>query len=500
LITVCADHQMKLHELCESLPQARRLNFADVEIGGVTNDSRQVRRGYLFVAIKGMKHNGHSFAADAVKRGASAVISERELNLPQAVPQIIVPDTRKALADVCARFHGYPAEKLSVIGVTGTNGKTTTTYLIKSILEAAGNETGLIGTIRYIIGKRTIPATATTPDPVGLHALLADMVGQGIRHVVIEVSSHALTQERVRGIGFSCAVFMNCTPEHLDYHRSMEEYLAAKLRLFEMLRPQGVGVVNADDPNNMRFLSLCKGKKIKFGLKGDFDVTASDIKSSINGVNFLMRIFGDEIEIKTRLIGAYNVYNCLAAAAAAYAFGAGLEHIRKGIWHTSRVPGRLEPVRAGQKFNVLVDYAHTPDALESVLRTVRELTEGKVIVVFGCGGDRDPTKRPKMGKIAERLADFTWITSDNPRSEDPMKIIEAIRAGMSAGARCNIEPDRASAIKGAIAMAQSGDTVLIAGKGHERYQIFKDTVLPFDDVEVARKAIIELRRGKDEPD
>ncbi|MEW6358235.1 MAG: UDP-N-acetylmuramoyl-L-alanyl-D-glutamate--2,6-diaminopimelate ligase [Planctomycetota bacterium] len=483
---------MNLLELKQILNGAQVHNSADVEIRGLTSDSRRVEKGFLFVAIRGTVQDGHRYVPDAIRNGAVAVLTEEDIEVPSHVCRIRVPDTRKALASVGCKFYGNPSAKMTVVGVTGTNGKTTTTHLVKSILDASGCETGLIGTVGYRIGRRNVPSTMTTPDAVDIQALLAQMLAENIRCAAIEVSSHALSQYRTEGVHIACAVFTNLTQDHLDYHRTMEEYLATKARLFEGLDKGAMAVLNADDPASERLASVTKAKIIRYGMKNPADITADIRRISTEGVVLDLGAPDGIVRIESSLLGVHNVYNILAAAGAACAIGVKLPFIKVGVEALPHVPGRLEPVLCGQKFTLLVDYAHTPDALESVLRTVRQLTDKRVIVVFGCGGDRDRTKRPIMGRAAEQMADLCWVTSDNPRTEDPRAIIEGILSGMQRRESHHVQPDRAAAIAEAVAAAQEGDVVLIAGKGHERYQIFADRVVPFDDRDVARKAIEAL--------
>ncbi|NOZ20298.1 MAG: UDP-N-acetylmuramoyl-L-alanyl-D-glutamate--2,6-diaminopimelate ligase [Planctomycetes bacterium] len=483
---------MKLLELKEVLNGAQVHNSPEVDIKGITSDSRRVEKGSMFVAIRGTVENGHKYIPDAIRNGAAAILAEEDVEVPESVCRITVPDTRRAIGVLGCRFYGDPSAEMTIVGVTGTNGKTTTTHLVKSILDASGRETGLIGTVGYRIGRRNVPATMTTPDAVDTQALLAQMLAEKIRHAAIEVSSHALAQFRTDQVKIACGVFTNLTQDHLDYHRTMEKYLAVKARLFEGLREEASAVLNADDPACSTLASATKARVIKYGIKEPADLTADILDISIEGATLDLSTPDGVIRVESKLLGAHNVSNILAAAGAAYAIGVPLPYIKVGVEALPYVPGRLEPAPCGQNFIVLVDYAHTPDALESVLRTVRQLTDRRVIVVFGCGGNRDRTKRPIMGRAAETMADLCWVTSDNPRTEKPEAIIEDILAGMERRESHHIQPDRAAAIAEAIATAQEGDVVLIAGKGHERYQIFADRVVPFDDKEQARKAIEAL--------
>ena len=479
---------MKLSKLQAALSGARAYGFSDMEIRGVIHDSRRVKKGFVFVAIKGAKLDGHDFAREALERGAVALVTERKLDLPEGVPQIVAPDARLALAALGACFYGEPSTLVRVIGVTGTNGKTTTTHLIKCIIEASGQEAGLIGTIGYQIGQRELPATTTTPESIDLQSYLADMAAANIRYAAMEVSSHALMQHRVAHLQFSAGVFTNLTRDHLDYHKTFEAYLDAKARLFEGLAPEAHAVINADDAACGALRNRTRAHVITYGITNAADVSARVQSVALDGMRFEVRAGATKLEINSPLIGKHNVYNALAASAVGLAFGLDPGVIQKGLEGLRGVPGRLEPVPNTKGLYIVVDYAHTPDALENVLSALRPLVKGRMILVFGCGGDRDRTKRPLMGGIAERMSDLFWITSDNPRTEDPGRIIAETEAGVKDRARCRVEPERGAAIREAIRAARPGDVVLIAGKGHERYQIFKDTIVPFDDREAARKA------------
>jgi UDP-N-acetylmuramoyl-L-alanyl-D-glutamate--2,6-diaminopimelate ligase len=479
---------MKLTELRATLNGARTYHFSDREIRGVIHDSRRMKKDFIFVAIKGAKFDGHDFAKEAVERGAVAVIAERKLDLPETVTQIVVTNARLALAALAARFYGDPSTKMRVVGVTGTNGKTTTTHLIKHIVEATGEQAGLIGTVGYKIGERELPPTTTTPESIDLQGYLAEMVSANIRHAAMEVSSHALLQHRVAFVRFAVGVFTNLTRDHLDYHKTLEAYLDAKARLFEGLSAEGFAVLNADDAAYATLRQRTRARVISYGINASADVTARIESVTLEGAKFELRGAFGKLEIQSPLIGKHNVYNALAATSAAFALGLDPSVIKKGLESLRGVPGRLEPVPNSKGLNIVVDYAHTPDALENVLSALRPLVKGRMLLVFGCGGDRDRTKRPIMGGIGERLSDLLWITSDNPRTEDPMRIIGEIEAGVKDRSRYRVEPEREAAIREAVKAARPGDLVLIAGKGHERYQIFKDTIVPFDDRDVARRA------------
>ena len=454
----------------------------EVEIAGLAYSSASVSPGSLFFCVPGFSSDGHDFAADAVKRGAAALITERPLGL--GVPEVSVPDARAAMGPIAARFHGDPTATLRVAGITGTNGKTTTTFLLREVLEAAGIRTGLLGTVRQVVGGAEEPVERTTPEAVDLQAGFRRMLDAGDRACAMEVSSHALELGRVAGIRFACRVFMNLTQDHLDFHETMEAYYLAKRRLFEA---PGSAVINIDDPYGRRLGDEVDA--VTFGIESaDADLRARDVRFDLGGAQFIAETPEGPLELTTRLPGLFNVQNALAALGAARALGVAPEVVRAGLASAERVPGRFEPVEEGQAFGVLVDYAHTPDSLENVLRAARELTPGRLHVAFGAGGDRDRGKRPLMGEVAARLADRVIVTSDNPRSEDPEAILDEIVAG--AGPGVDREADRRRAIALLVEGAEPGDVVVIAGKGHEQGQEFEGgRKEPFDDVTVARDAL-----------
>jgi len=506
------DDAMRLDEIRGILKSSRSFNYRDVEVLGITQDSRRVKPGYLFFACAGTNADGHSFIPSAVRNGAAAVIAERKEILPCTVPLLVVSDTRACLADVSAHFYGHPSRDVDVIGVTGTNGKTTTTYLIRSIFGAAGQECGVLGTISYRIGARNIPAEVTTPGSFDIQRFLAEMSHEGITKAAIEVSSHALDQSRVRGVVFKCAIFTNLSGEHLDYHRTMEAYEQAKSRLFLELPDDSFAVINIDDAAGRRMLERTRARVVTYGIENsDADVTGCIKEITLDGSFFeLLTKSGKaglpagKVGIHTPLIGRHNVYNILAGSACCMALGVRHEAIREGAENMTVVRGRLErvfepPAQSTKKesFTVLVDYAHTDGALACVLSCLRGLVKGDLIVVFGCGGDRDKEKRPRMGAAVERYADRAWITSDNPRSEDPVEIIEQIKSGIRDSGKFRVEPDRRQAIGAAIDSAASGDLVVIAGKGHETYIEMKDKIIPFDDREVARQFLKRKKKNNE---
>jgi UDP-N-acetylmuramyl-tripeptide synthetase len=490
---------MKLATLLSRLPGARLAGDPGLEVSAVTHDSRRAGAGTLFVAIRGLSADGNQFVEAARKRGAVAVASEEPPRGEGAWIQ--VPDAREALAVFSAAALGDPAARLHLVGITGTNGKTTVSYLIDAALRACGHQVGLLGTIQYRIGDRLAEAVRTTPEASDLQELFADMVDAGCTHAVLEVSSHSLALKRVHGCAFRVAVFTNLTRDHLDFHGDMDSYFAAKRVLFDtLLRLDGHAVVNADDDRAADLRAASRGALVTYSLREDSgaDLVARGVALSLEGTRFSARTPLGEVEVSTPLIGRYNVSNVLAAMGAAMALGLPLERALEGISSVAGVPGRLERVRAGQDFTVVVDYAHTDDALRNLLETVRELHPRRVLTVFGCGGDRDRTKRPLMGAVAARLSDVVVVTSDNPRSEPPEAIVEEILAGMGNGGRRaerHVIVDRRDAIDRAVEMAGPGDAVVIAGKGHETYQVLRERTVPFDDRRVAREAIARLAKS-----
>jgi UDP-N-acetylmuramoyl-L-alanyl-D-glutamate--2,6-diaminopimelate ligase len=475
--------------------------IAAVPVSGVACHSKLVRPGDLFIAIEGTKTDGHAFIDEAIARGASAIIAQRLIAFHRAglisaqqarpCPSVIVPDTHQALVVVAARFYGHPSQKLRLIGVTGTNGKTTTTYLLKMILEAAGERAGLLGTIVYQIGERVVPSTNTTPGPLELQRYLAQMVAGGLRWCVMEVSSHALAQGRVAGLEFEAAVFSNLGSDHLDYHKTREAYAAAKRRLFDGLRVGGSAVINVDDAYGRVLAETIPNRAvITYGVEHPGKVAARQISCSWQGIDLILETPWGTLLLTTPLVGRHNVCNITSAVTTLLALGISPSAIRDGLASLEQVPGRLERVPNEQGINILIDYAHTADALRQVLLALRELTRGRVIVVFGCGGDRDQGKRPAMGKVASLIADHVVLTSDNPRGEDPMDIIHQIKSGFPLGFRqFEVIPDREQAIATALAVARRDDTLLIAGKGHEAYQIFDHITVPFSDRDVVERCV-----------
>lgn len=485
---------MQLKTLLGATSIRQVIGSPDRPVAGIAYDSRRVQKNDLFVALRGEKADGHEFIGQAIDRGASVVVAQREEKNPR-VTCVVVENTRVALADLAAAFYGFPARKLKLAAVTGTNGKTTTTFLIKHICEKAGLPCGLIGTVRYEIGERILPAIRTTPESSDLQELLAQIANAGCKAASMEVSSHALAQDRTRGIEWDVAVFTNLTQDHLDFHGTMENYFQSKAKLFVELASQRkkrrpVAIVNIDDPYGARLLDKIDRRLavITYGMGVRADFRALNYRGDFTGTSYQLDARGKSYLVRLPLIGRFNVANSVAALAAANALGVNLREAVLSLAKSPQVPGRLELVPAKRQFQVFVDYAHTPDALANVIRTLRELEPRRLIVVFGCGGDRDRQKRPLMAEIVDRHADYAIITSDNPRKEDPEAIIADIEKGFRSTHYEKIT-DRAQAISRAVALAQPRDIVLIAGKGHETYQEFADYTIPFDDIQVARRAI-----------
>lgn len=474
---------MKLKQLLLALDRKRFADYPqDIDIVSICCDSRQASKDSLFVAIDGEKEKGSRFIGAAIAKGARCVITSngRPQTSGPEVSVISFPDTRIAVARLADEFFGHPSGKLKVIGVTGTNGKTTVTYLIKSIAEKAGFSSGLIGTINYLIKDKAIPAVNTTPGALQLQDLLKQMLDNDCKWCVMEASSHGIDQDRAANIDFSAAVFTNLTQDHLDYHHNLENYFLAKAKLFSGLSCGAYAIINADSPYSLRLRSLTKAKCVTYAIEASADVRAKDLDLSLDGSRFLVESKNSNLKLKTSLIGRHNISNILAACALAFSQKINPQAIKEGVEDFPGVRGRLEKVVQCEKFNVFIDYAHTPDALENVLKVLRQWTPDKLIVVFGCGGGRDRLKRPLMGSAVEEYADFAVITSDNPRGENPSAIADEIAQGMK-GKNYEIVLGRKEAIDYALARAKARDTVLIAGKGHENYQIFADRKIDFDD-------------------
>jgi len=491
---------VKLKKVLEGLGLKIPLRLAETGISSVSDDSRHVKKGCLFIAVEGFKRDGHKFVNEAFEKGAACAVVNRRMRVPQRRKDVIkAADTREALSVAAKNFYHSPSEKLKVIGITGTNGKTTTSLLIESIFKAARIPCGVIGTIEYRTGSRAAGAVRTTPGPLEINALLDRMIKNAYTAAVMEVSSHALDQKRAGAIYFDAAVFTNLTREHLDYHGTLKRYFASKVKIFKNLKKSGTAIINADE----KFAGLCAKKiknhrMIRYGFSRNADVSAKILEAGPSGSAFILKIRKERpILIRTPLVGEHNVSNILAAAAAATAQGLDVRVIKNGIESVRSVPGRLEPVKGPQAFRVFVDYAHTHNAMENVLKFLRRVSSGNIITVFGCGGERDRGKRPLMGRSAQKFSDFAVITSDNPRNEDPGRIIREILKGMNKKKRnyCVI-PDRKTAIEKAIEQARKGDIVLIAGKGHEKAQAIGGRMIPFDDKNIAgdilKKRVLEV--------
>ena len=490
---------MQLRQVITSLKILGIEGPADREIVGITYDSRRVTPGMVFVAIPGRNVDGHSFISSAIDRGAAAIVCENNRFLPERATKIVVAHSREALAQMAAAFYQHPSAHLKVIGVTGTNGKTTVAFMVKQILEAAGTRTGLLGTIRYEIGERMIPAQRTTPEALEVQQMLAQMVRAGCQACVMEVSSHALEQKRVDGVQFDVAIFTNLTRDHLDYHGTMERYFQAKKKLFAARqngeKQGGAAVINIDDAFGSRLAQDNElAVRLTYGIERAAHLRATQIQLSRDFTRMRVETPTANFMCDLPLIGRHNVYNALAATAAAHVLQISPHCIQKALASMLPVPGRLEAINLGQPFAVLVDYAHTDDALFNVLTTLREITPGRLLLAFGCGGSRDAGKRPKMGQVAAQLADWCLITSDNPRKESAAAIASQIEAGYRTvrSEGYHIELDRRRAIDELMREAKAKDTVLIAGKGHETYQEFEDTVVPFDDRVCAQETLENL--------
>jgi UDP-N-acetylmuramoyl-L-alanyl-D-glutamate--2,6-diaminopimelate ligase len=480
---------MKWTELLAPFYGIEKQNEGDPEITSLHMDSREVQAGGVFFCIPGYTVDGHDYVPQAIANGAAAIVSERPLEVE--VPVAIVKDSKRVMAQIATHFYGEPSNHMHMIGVTGTNGKTTITHLIEKIMQDAGKKTGLVGTMYTKVGDETRETKNTTPESLLLQRLFKEMQDAEVETVAMEVSSHALQTGRVRGTDFDVAVFSNLSPDHLDFHETMEKYKFAKGLLFAQLGNTyngKVAVLNADDPASKDFEEMTNAQILTYGIDQPADFKAENITIGPKGTSFDVIAFKERYSFSIQLIGKFSVYNMLAAVATAYASGVSFEAIQKSLESVEGVAGRFEPVKVEAPYTVIVDYAHTPDSLENVLHTVNEFAEGKVSVVVGCGGDRDKTKRPIMAEIATRLADEAIFTSDNPRSEDPMQILKDMEAGVTKENYTIIE-DRKEAIEYAVNEAQEKEIIVIAGKGHETYQIFPDRTIDFDDREVAAEAM-----------
>jgi UDP-N-acetylmuramoyl-L-alanyl-D-glutamate--2,6-diaminopimelate ligase len=491
---------MKLQDLLAGIELVQPVKDSGLEITNVACHTGKISPGALFFALRGAKADGNRYVADALARGAIAIASEEvpPASLPGHVAWLHVREPRKALAVAAANFYGHPAHRLKMVAVTGTNGKTTTTYLLDSILKATGQGTGMFGTIAYHTPRGAYPSPNTTPESLDLQGFLAEICEAGGKYAVLEASSHALSMDRLWGCSFDSAVFTNLTREHMDYHKTFEDYFAAKRRLFEGTGAGApkAGVINTDDPYGKRLAGIARAT-LTYGLEGDPDITTKKFSLSFSGLKFSAQTPIGKIEVESPLVGRINVYNILAAIGAAAGLSVPVDAIEKGIRSLESVPGRFQRIETGQPFHVIVDYAHTDDALENLIRTARELNpKGRILTLFGCGGEKDRTKRPVMGEVAGKLSDLVVLTSDNPRHEDPLKIINDIIVGLQkANGKYVVEPDREKAIGLAFDHAKAGDIVLLAGKGHETTQILSDRTLDFVEPEVARRVLRERGFG-----
>ncbi|MGM0436879.1 MAG: UDP-N-acetylmuramoyl-L-alanyl-D-glutamate--2,6-diaminopimelate ligase [Bacillota bacterium] len=480
---------MQLKKIVKNLDIEYTKGELNLEIDDISYDSRSINKNSLFIAIEGFETDGHKYIEDAISKGAKVIVIEKNLNnYLEEITYIKVKDSRKAMAYISAEFYENPQKELKLIGVTGTNGKTTTTKLIRSILERAGHKTGLIGTIGNYINKEEISTSRTTPNSLELNKFFNKMRKQGVEYVIMEVSSHAIDLKRVFNLDFEIAVFTNITQDHLDYHKTFDNYIKVKSKLFNQVKNNGYSIVNIDDDSADRIINSTNSKIIKYSLNQNSDFQAKNIDLNTSGVSFKINNFEEKIYLN--ITGKFNIYNALAAIAVASVLNIDYNTIKEGLEKIDGIPGRFELIKERQNFTVIVDYAHTADGMENVLKTIEDLLKNKVIIVFGCGGDRDKDKRPKMGKVAAEYGDYIFITTDNPRSERPESIIEDIEKGLlNNEGKYEIIVDRKDAINNAIKMAEKNDIVVIFGKGHETYQVFKDKTIHFDDREVAREAI-----------
>lgn len=487
-----------LAELAALLTEAEIKGDENTVIEDIVNDSNEVQEGSLFVCFVGAHTDGHKYIPEAAKKGARAVMTELDIEPPEGLSVLKVPSLEKALIKIVPAFYDYPGKKMRLIGITGTNGKTTTSYLIRSILRHAGFKVGLIGTIKMMIEDESVPVKNTTPDLITLQRSLSRMKAAGMDYVVMEVSSHALAMNRIAGCEFDTAVFTNLTQDHLDYHKTLENYRAAKAKLFYLTSKKGLksgkaAVVNTDDEAGAFMLNNDCATQLTYAINDkSAKLVARNIKVLPRGAEFELSYGEKNLSVKLKITGLFNVYNTLAAIGASLAEKVEEKYIIEALKEFEGTPGRFESVDAGQDFSVIVDYAHTPDGLNNILRTAREITEKNIITVFGCGGDRDKTKRPIMGRLAAELSDIVIETSDNPRTEDPEQILADVLVGVKekiAGKHFELIADRREAIFRAIELAKCGDTVIIAGKGHENYQILKDKTIHFDDKETALEAL-----------
>ncbi len=473
------------------------MKIAGIRIRGITANSKEVKPGFLFVAVRGSRQDGRQFIQEAIRRGAVIIAADKsfaEIGFKEKVKFLAVDDCRKFFALNAHKFYGCPSHKVRVAGITGTNGKTTVSYLMEAIAKESGYACGVIGTVNYRFGRKTITAKNTTPGPGQLQSLLSLMRAQKVRYCAMEVSSHALDQERVAGIRFRRAIFTNLTQDHLDYHKNLENYFLAKAKLFSGLAPGAKVIINNDDIYSRRIKGLTRAGVWTYGIKNKSDVMAKDIHFGLESTRFTLKAPRMNIGINTKLAGRHNIYNILAAVSWAFSERLPAEAVKSAVEKFKNVPGRLEKINdpQGRGFDVFVDYAHTPDALYNVIAALKPLVKGKIVVVFGCGGERDKLKRPQMGRVVTESADYAVLTSDNPRSEDPVQIIKDIRQGIRKNNYCQLI-QRAQAIRKGLSLMRQGDCLLIAGKGHENYQVLKNKILKFSDQKVARECLKSMK-------
>lgn len=483
---------MTLHDLLKGIvPEEKLQGLEPVEITGLSHDSRNVQAGNLYIAFQGGRFDGHDYISEVCQKGVKVIVGEKreEAYKDVSAAYISMEDVKAFIPKAARRFYGDPCQNVKVIGVTGTNGKTTITYLLESILNTADRSNAVIGTVNYRIGENILPSKNTTPGVLDMQRLLHEVESQGSEYCVMEVSSHALDQGRVKLIDFQTGIFTNLTTDHLDYHHTHENYFSAKAKLFSQIKPEGTAVINADDSYGRKLFSKTDAKILTYGIRQKADLMAEDIVGDITGTRFKLRVPDGEAVIKTKLVGEYNIYNILAAVGAVINEGISLDRIKQGIEYLTCVPGRLERVDCGQDFSVFIDYAHTQDAMFNVLKMLKETSDARLVCVFGCGGDRDKSKRAEMGRVACEFADYSYVTSDNPRSEDPQKIIDQIVEGFD-DSNYEVILNRKEAIETALKSCRPGDIVLISGKGHENYQVFKDTTLPFNEKKIITQCIL----------
>ncbi|WP_434577364.1 UDP-N-acetylmuramoyl-L-alanyl-D-glutamate--2,6-diaminopimelate ligase [Thermoanaerobacterium thermosaccharolyticum] len=478
---------MRLADVLKDIEYTIVKGNVDVDIRGICYDSRNSKDGSMFVAIKGFKSDGADYIGDAIERGAVAVLVDGEISIDKDITLIKVQNTRKSLAKIASNYYGDPSKQLFLIGVTGTNGKTSVTYMIKSILESQNNKVGLIGTIQNMIGDKVYPTERTTPESLDLQRYLRLMVDEGVKYVVMEVSSHSLALNRVDECDFDIAVFTNLTQDHLDFHKTMDDYANAKAKLFRMAKT--ACVINIDDDYSSLIIENSNAKVVTYGIKDYAYIMAKDIKNDIKGAKYTVQIEDIKSDIALKIPGLFSVYNSLAAISVAFILGIPLQSVKIALKDV-KIKGRFEVLDIDAPYNVVIDYAHTPDGLENLMKAFGEYDTGRKILLFGCGGDRDKGKRPKMGEVAGKYADFVIITSDNPRSEDPMQIISEIEMGIK-NTKCpyKIIENRKEAIKYALSIAKDNDIVILAGKGHETYQVLKDRVIDFDEREMVKEIL-----------